>query len=192
MGARIPPLLKLKVLNQWLNGMSRDNIAINNKISGGAVSNIIQDFKNEDIPDIDLLRGVGVGLKRQNLDLTQFARSMRLRKMLDNLELPEDRIEKFLEHLCIFFYKHDDKNVEKFLLQLEFVYEMATSLDLSIYDVLGDIDKKKAELIKMNKELSMLKQQIEEKKAEFVSIFKNTEKYIAARKYGDDPHSKVL
>lgn len=191
MGARIPYQLKIKVLNQWLNGMSRDNIAINNKISGGSISNIIQDFKNGDIPDIYLLRGVGVGLKRQNLDLTQFARSMRLRKMLDNLELPEDRIEKFLEHLTIFFYKHDDKNVEEFLLQLEFVYEMATSLDLSIYDVLGDIDKKKAELIQLNKELSELKQQIEEKNAEFVSIFKNTENYIAARKYGNDPRSKV-
>ncbi len=190
MGARIPQLLKIKVLNQWLNGMSRDNIAINNKISGGSVSNIIQDFKNGDIPDIDLLRGVALRLKSQNFDLIQFARSMRLRKMLDNLELPEERIEKFLEHLCIFFYKHDDKNVEKFLLQLEFVYEMATSLDLSIYDILGDIDKKKAELIQLEKELSMLKQQIEEKKAEFVSIFKNTEKYIAARKYGDDPQSK--
>jgi hypothetical protein len=114
MGARIPQLVKIKVLNQWLNGISRDDIAINNKISGGAVSNIIQDFKNENIPDIALLREVAVRLKRQNLDLTQFARSMRLRKMLDNLELPEDRIEKFLEHLCIFFYKHDDKNVENF------------------------------------------------------------------------------
>lgn len=191
MGSRIPHLLKIKVLNQWLNGMSRDNIAINNKISAGSVSNIIQDFKNDDIPDINLLRGVAVGLKRENLDLTQFARSMRLRKMLDNLELPEDRIEKFLEHLCIFFYKHDDKNVEKFLLQLEFVYDMATSLDLSIYDVLGDLDNKKAELIQLEKELTSLKQQIEVKNAEFVSIIKSTEKYIAARKYGDDPRSKL-
>jgi hypothetical protein len=191
MGARIPHLLKIKVLNQWLNGMSRDDIAINNKISGGSVSNIIQDFKNDDIPDIDLLRGVAVGLKKQNLDLTQFARSMRLRKILDNLELPEDRIENFLEHLCIFFYKHDDKNVEKFLLQLEFVYDMATSLDLSIYDILGDLDKKKAELIQLDKELTNLKQQIEVKNAEFVSIIKNTEKYIAARRYGDDHQSKV-
>lgn len=191
MGSRIPHLLKIKVLNQWLNGMSRNNIAINNKISAGSVSNIIQDFKNDDIPDINLLRGVAVGLKRENLDLTQFARSMRLRKMLDNLELPEDRIEKFLEHLCIFFYKHDDKNVEKFLLQLEFVYDMATSLDLSIYDVLGDLDNKKAELIQLEKELTNLKQQIEVKNAEFVSIIKNTEKYIAARKYGDDPRSKL-
>jgi hypothetical protein len=63
-------------------------------------------------------------------------------------------------------------------------------LDLSIYDVLGDLDNKKAELIQLEKELSILKQQIEEKNAEFVSIIKNTEKYIAARKYGDDHQGK--
>lgn len=190
MGARIPQLVKIKVLNQWLNRMSRDNIAINNKISGGSVSNIIQDFKNDDIPDIDLLRGVALRLKSQNFDLIQFARSMRLRKMLDNLELPEERIEKFLEHLCIFFYKHGDKNVEKFLLQLESVYGLAVSLDESIYNILASVDEKKAEIRELEEKIFTLKQQIEEKNAEFVSIFKNTEKYIAARKYGDDPQSK--
>ena len=84
--------------------------------------------------------------------------------MLDNLELPEDRIEKILEHLCVFFYKHDDKNPEKFLLQLELVSEMAMSLDVSIYDILGDLDKKRQELVELDNELSFLKLQIEEKK----------------------------
>jgi len=110
---------------------------------------------------------------------------MRLKKILDNLELPEDRIEKFLEHLCVFFYKNDDKNAEKFLSQLGLVYEMATSLDVSIYDILGDIDKKKAELIQLNNEISTLKQQVEEKRFEFNRTVKDIENYRAARMYGD-------
>ena len=187
MGARIPYSLKIKVLNYWLDGMSRDNIAINEQIASGSVSRIIQEFKVTEIPDVDLLRGVALRLKRQNFDLIQFASSMRLRKMLDNLELPEDRIEKFLEYLCVFFYKHDDKNPEQFLLQLELVYKMATSLDLSIYDILGDIDKKREELIQLDNEISILKRQIEGKKAEFISKVKNTEKYLAARKYEGNP-----
>ena len=186
MGARIPHLLKIKVLNHWLDGMSRDNIAINVKIASGSVSRITEEFESTQIPDIDLLREVALRLKKQNFDLTQFARSMRLRRMLDNLELPEDRIEKFLEYLCVFFYKHDDKNAKEFLLQLELVYEMATSLDVSIHDILGDIDKKKAELIHLNNKILILNQQIDEKKAEFVSIVKNTERYIAYRQYGYD------
>jgi hypothetical protein len=191
MGARIPHLLKIKVLNHWLDGMSRDNIAINNEISEGSVSTIIQDFKDKDIPDLDLLRGVSVALKNENLELNQFASSMRLRKMLDNLDLPEERIEKFLEHLCVFFYKDDDRNAEKFLSQLESVSEMTMSLDTSIYDILGDIDKKNEELIQLDNEISILRRQIEEKKAEFVSTVKNTEKYLAARKHGVVLRSKV-
>ncbi|MFI5406019.1 MAG: hypothetical protein ACHQ1D_05845 [Nitrososphaerales archaeon] len=76
MGAKIPQLLKIKVLNQWLKGVSRDSIAINYQISGGSVSAIIQDFKNKDIPDIDLLRGVAVELRNKDLELNQFASSM--------------------------------------------------------------------------------------------------------------------
>ena len=73
MGARIPQLLKLKVLKYWLNGMSRDNIAINEHIGTGSVSRIIQEFDSNETPDIDLLREVAVRLRRQNYDLTQFA-----------------------------------------------------------------------------------------------------------------------
>ncbi len=114
MGGRIPSLIKIEVIRKWLNGVSRDNIAINNNIAAGSVSNIIQEFKNKEVPDIDLLREVSIALKRQDMDLIHFASSMRLRKMLDNLEVSEERIEKFLEHLCVFFYKNDDRSVEKF------------------------------------------------------------------------------
>ncbi len=142
MGGRIPSLIKIEVIRKWLNGVSRDNIAINNNIAAGSVSNIIQEFKNKEVPDIDLLREVAIALKRQDMDLIHFASSMRLRKMLDNLEVSEERIEKFLEHLCVFFYKNDDRSVEKFLLQLESVYEMALNLDVSIYNIPEEVDKR--------------------------------------------------
>jgi uncharacterized coiled-coil DUF342 family protein len=187
MGVRIPQLLKIKVLNQWLKGVSRDSIAINYQISGGSVSAIIQDFKNKDIPDIDLLRGVAVELRNKDLELNQFASSMRLRKMLDNLDLPEERIEKFLEHLCVFFYKDDDRNVEKFLSQLESVSEMAISLDTSIYDILGELDKKRIESRELDNEIYFLKQQIDQKRSEFNKMVKDIENYRAARKSEDYP-----
>ncbi len=163
--------------------MSRDNIAINNHISSGSVSSIIQEFKNKEIPDIDLFRGVAVSLKRDNVDLLQFASSMRLKKQLDNLDLPEERIEKFLEHLAVFFYKNDDRNVEKFLLQLELVSEMEMNLDVSIYDIVEEVDNKKAELFELENKISILKKQVEQENSKFISTVKNTEKYIAVRRY---------
>ncbi len=93
MAARIPHHTKNKGSETLAKWMSRDNIAINNNIASGSVSNIIHDFKDKEIPDIDLLREVAVALKRENLDLIQFASSMRLRKMLDNLEFPKSELK---------------------------------------------------------------------------------------------------
>ncbi len=180
MGGRIPPLIKTAVIMNWLTGMPRDNIGINNQLSSGSVSSIIQEFKNKEIPDMDLLRGVAVSLKRDDLDLVQFASSMRLKKQLDNLGLSEERIEKFLEYLAVFFYKNDDRNVERFLLQLESVYEMVMKLGVSIYDLVEEIDNKKAELYELEYKKSILKQQVEEEKIKFVNTLKNTENYVAA------------
>ena len=52
MGGTIPHSIKLQVLNDWLSGKSRDDIAINNGISNGTVLNIIKEFKKEaDLPE---------------------------------------------------------------------------------------------------------------------------------------------
>ena len=104
MSKKIPNKIKIKVIREWLNALSRDQIATNNQISEGSVSNIIRAVNNQ-IPDIDLLRGVAVELRREGLDLITVAHSIRLRKMLDNLHLPEGRVEKLLEYLPVFFYK---------------------------------------------------------------------------------------
>ncbi len=68
---------------------------------------------------------------------------------------------------------------------LESVSDLARNLDLSIYDIQGYIIDKQAELDKLNKELLLVKRQVEQKKSEFSSLVKNTEKYRAARLHGD-------
>ena len=68
MGKKIPQKVKIDVIRDWLNGLSRDNIATNNHISQGSVSNIIDAIKTQGIPDIDLLRAVAVELKKEGLD----------------------------------------------------------------------------------------------------------------------------
>ena len=54
MPAKIPKSIREQVIKQWLQGMSRDEIAKNNDIGAGTVSAIIKDIKQKDIPDIDL------------------------------------------------------------------------------------------------------------------------------------------
>jgi hypothetical protein len=57
MPGKIPKLIRERVINQWLLGTSRDQIAKDNDIGAGTVSAIIKDAKQE-IPDIDLDKGL--------------------------------------------------------------------------------------------------------------------------------------
>jgi transposase len=50
--SKIPRSIRERVIKQWLQGMSRDQIAKDNDIGAGTVS-AIKDTKQE-IPDIDL------------------------------------------------------------------------------------------------------------------------------------------
>ena len=172
MGNKIPKEIKIKVLRDWLRGVSRDTIANNNQISYGSVSKILKAIKNKEISDIDLHREVALTLKRQNLDVAEFASSIRLKKMLDNLGYSEERTEKFLEHLSVFFFKSDDRNAEKFLLQLELVYKIAINLDVSIFDMPKKIRKLEAEVTKLEHEKSILEQLHEQKRNEITFIVK--------------------
>lgn len=172
MDRRIPSSIKIEVIKQWLNGVSRDDIAGNNDISFGSVSNIIQDARNKEFPDIDLLRGLASALEEKGWDLYQFTPSMRLYSRFRELGMSEEKIENFLEHLSVFLYKNDVADVKEFLLQLESVSDMAKNLDLSIYDIKGDIIDKQAELGKLNKELLLVKRQVEQKKFEFNILVK--------------------
>jgi hypothetical protein len=80
MGQKVPSAIKKRVISAWLEGKPRNIIADEIEISYGSVSNIIAQAKRESIKDMDLLRTVAVLLKRNNLDLTQFASAIRLKK----------------------------------------------------------------------------------------------------------------
>ena len=82
MGQKVPSAIKKRVISAWLEAKPRNIIADEVEISFGSVSNIIEQVKRESIKDIDLLRTVTVLLKRNDIDLTHFAASIRLKNKL--------------------------------------------------------------------------------------------------------------
>lgn len=178
---KIPRSIKIEVLKQMLQGVSRDQIAKNNDIAFGSVSNILKEIRENDIPDIDLLRELASALKREDLELMQLASAMRLNKLLDNLGMSEELIENFLENLSVFFYRNDIGDIKNFLMQLESVSDLVSNLDLSIYDIEEYIHDKQAELYSLMLDLVQIREQIEKEKSEFVRTVKNTELYREAR-----------
>ena len=104
MHSKIPKSIRERVIKQWLQGISRDQIAKDNDIGAGTVSSIIKDTKQE-IPDIDLLREVALVIKNDDLDLSVLANSIRLKKKLDDMGLNEDQIESLIENINIHCFK---------------------------------------------------------------------------------------
>ena len=90
--SKFPKTIREQVIKQWLQGMSRDQVAKVNDIGAGTVSAIIKDTK-EQISDIDLLRQVAVVIKKNDLDLSIFASSIRIKNKLVEMGLNEDQIE---------------------------------------------------------------------------------------------------
>ena len=104
MKPKVPKSIKQQVIRQWLQGISRDQIAKDNGIGTGTVSAIIKDAK-KDIPDIDLLREVALVLKSNDLDLSVFASSIGLQKRLDEMGLNEEQIESLIENINTYCFK---------------------------------------------------------------------------------------
>ena len=108
MGTNIPFRIRKRVLRQWLEGDSRDQIAKDNDIGQGTVSAIVKEARSEfeqkyykynddddndekdyadghddDSSEFELLRELAVTLKRKRLDVNSFASAVRLLAILE-------------------------------------------------------------------------------------------------------------
>ena len=95
MRPKIPEPIRRSVINGWLDGVSRDEVAKDNGIGAGTVSAIIKEAMQND-PEFDLQRQVAVILKRENnLDVKSFALLIRIRnKLINEMGLTNNNNEK--------------------------------------------------------------------------------------------------
>ena len=107
MGQKIPHDIKERVISDWLQAKPRNTIADELDISFGSVTNIIDEVRRDSIKDIDLLRAVAVLLKKNNLDLTQFALSIKLKNKLDDLKINEELADSFIEKAAIYCFQEE-------------------------------------------------------------------------------------
>jgi hypothetical protein len=92
---KIPEPIRRSVINGWLDGVSRDEVAKDNGIGAGTVSAIIKETMQND-PEFVLQRQVAVSLKRENnLDIKSFALLIRIRnKLIKEMGLTNNNDEK--------------------------------------------------------------------------------------------------
>jgi hypothetical protein len=90
MGGHIPKTIKINVLKKWLEGYSIEQIAREERIATGSVSNIIQECRQDD-SEFDLMRQLAIKLKNEGDSIESFASTVRLKERIRKillLELP--------------------------------------------------------------------------------------------------------
>lgn len=138
------------MIKQWLQGMSRDEIAKNNDIGAGTVTAIIKDAKQE-IPNIDLLRAVGLVLKKHDLNLSVFAHSIRLKNKLDEMGVSEDKIDSIIDNSNIHCFKRGLTG-EEYFNNVDKVCALSENLGMPVDELPNYIIRQQSELQKVEKQ----------------------------------------
>ena len=97
MPAKLPESLKSGVIQQWLKGVERDRIALGNGLSAGAVTNIVNEWRQAiDFPVADELRELAVTLKKIGITPGECAIGCRTSMMLNRVGVGNDQLQSFL------------------------------------------------------------------------------------------------
>ena len=92
--------IKSAIIDAWLMGKTRDNIASEFNISTGSVSNIIEQWQHRiGVYDANNLRKLGLALKKAGITPVQCADGLRINNMINQLGIDEDHLFYFLNKL---------------------------------------------------------------------------------------------
>ena len=136
------------VIQQYLQGKSRDDIAGDCELGAGTVSNIIAAWKaNLDQYVVEDLRELGVNLKKSAISPAQCARGSKLVSMLEKLGVNEDDFENFISSVYLHCRRIDELAPHKIASYIENL--IAFSKTVSFSQIEQFIEEKKNENTKL-------------------------------------------
>src|SRR5215208_5476264 len=183
MRPKIPEPVRRNVINGWLHGISRDEIAKNNDIGAGTVSAIIKEAMQND-PEFDLQRQVALSLKKENnLDIKSFAPVIRIRNKLikemglnndekskvEEVQEIEHKIELLIVNLAVFCFKRGF-SIDEFIDVIENMSSLEDKVKIPIEQLPNQLLQKQRHLESIEKEI----QEIELKKQLLLSDYHTT------------------
>ena len=160
MPARLPDSIKSLVIQQWLEGKPRNDIA-DNGLSDGAVTNIVNEWKhNLGFSLADDLRELAVTMKRVGVTASQCALGSRVAMIMLNMGVKEDDFESYI--LDIYNRCKDlGLSPENIASQLKDLLEFSTTYAIPFSQIPNYVKQKADEKQKLEEETKKLKGQIE-------------------------------
>ena len=167
MPTRLPENIKSAVIQQWLQGNARDLIAVDTGLSAGAVTNIINQWRQGlSYPLADDLRELAVTFKKIGITATQSAVGFRLATLMTKLGVNEKEFEYFVSQI----YNNSKKldlQPDKISYYLDELLKF--SKDISFSQIPDYIKQKTNDKSKLEKDIEELQEKIkqleEEKRA---------------------------
>jgi DNA-binding transcriptional MerR regulator len=100
MPLKIPSEVRASVIRDWLNGKPRDTIAHDNLVSSGAVSNMVNKWRDAlTVYDADALRELGIMFRKLGITAPECAIGFRLASILKDLGVDEDKFGDFVSQI---------------------------------------------------------------------------------------------
>ena len=97
MPVKLPHATKSLVIQQWLQGKPRNDIAAENGVSSGAVTNIVKEWRhNLGFAVADELRELALTMKKVGITAAQCALGFRIATFMLNVGVDEDSFESFI------------------------------------------------------------------------------------------------
>jgi hypothetical protein len=97
MPARLPNTIKSIVIQQWLQGRPRNDIAAENGVSSGAVTNIVNQWRHSlGFAGADELRELAVTMKKVGITAAQCALGFRIATVMLRIGVKDDSFESFV------------------------------------------------------------------------------------------------
>ena len=160
MPARLLDNIKSLVIQQWLEGKPRNDIAANNGLSDGAVTNIVKEWKhNLGFSLADDLRELAVTMKKVGVTPSQCALGFRVAMIMLNMGVKEDDFESYILDIynrC----KNLGLSPENIASHLKDLVELSTT-NMPFSQIPNHIKQKTEEKEKLEKEVKKLKAQKE-------------------------------
>jgi DNA-binding transcriptional MerR regulator len=165
MPARLPNAIKSLVIQQWLQGRPRNDIAAENGLSSGAVTNIVNEWRlGLGFAAADELRELALALKRVGISAAQCALGFRIASIILKIGIKEDSFESFI--LDVYNRCRDiglsPENISSYLQDLvEFSRDVLPISEIPYYINEKIDEKRKLEegIEKLNVQISTLKQE---------------------------------
>ena len=179
----IPNHIREKVIQLWLRGEVRKEIAVTCGIGEGTVTNIVDDWKrNLGNEDADALRELAVSLKRSGIDALQCAEGFRILNIMKKLGVNKNHFKSFIREVYQYCQRFG-LTAEEIASNLQPLVNL--SKEIPFAKIPDYIEEKKKEIARLDGEIRKLKEDIKilERTKEDLKIEISTAKELVRQLY---------